>query len=271
MKLRKAVDALSVANFRGVHLAVSRPQAVREYFARCLREFDALAGKGLPHKDPIAFLHQQEWGEATPSERVNLPTRLSDGAGLGLDELVILGAVTRILKPRKVFEIGTYMGLSTSAFILNCPPGAEVFSLDLPRGVETDPLDEEGYAPAERNLIRERRVGSVLHELGIADRYQQILCNSLDFDPVPHVGSVELGFIDGGHGVEFVRNDTLKMAGMMAERGLIFWHDYGGRGGLLPLARYLERLSRSIPVYRVGRTCLAWAVAPSLKRILSAG
>ena len=266
MSLRKAVDALSVANLRGLRLAVTRSDAAREYFARCLREYDGLSGNGLPQKDPLAFIHQQGWTDAVPTDRVQLPTRFSDGAGLGLDELVILAAVTRLLKPRKVFEIGTYMGLSTSAFILNSPSDAEIVSLDLPRNGQRGTVDQD-YAPAERELIREHRVGALLHELGLASRYQQILCDSLDFDPAGHADSVELGFIDGGHGLKFVRNDTLKMAKMMAGRGLVFWHDYGGRGGLLPLAHYLEQLSRSIPIYRVGRTCLAWTAASSLKRI----
>lgn len=269
MHVRKVLDAISVTNLRALQLAVGRPEVVREYFARCLREYDGLAGQGLPHKDPIAFLCEQGWGQVTPDERVHLPTQLSDGGGLGLHELVILATVTRLLKPKKVFEFGTYMGLSTSAFVLNSPPDATVISVDLPSDPEIGNISNDEYAPAERQLIRERKVGFVLRELGLQNRYQQVLCNSLDFDPTPEAGSVELGFIDGGHALKFVRNDTIKMARMMAERGLVFWHDYGGRGGLLALSGYLEKLSRSIPIYRLNGTALAWASAPALKQIVS--
>jgi len=269
MDVRKLLDAISVTNLRALQLAIARPRVVREYFARCLREYDGLSGQGLPHKDPIAFLCEQGWGHVTPHDSVHLPTRLSDGGGLGLHELVILAAVTRLLKPKKVFEFGTYMGLSTSAFVLNSPSDSAVISVDLPSDVEVENIGSNEYAPAERQLIRERKVGFVLHELGLQNRYQQILCNSLDFDPTSQAGSVELGFIDGGHALEFVRNDTIKMARMMAERGLVFWHDYGGRGGLLALSGYLEELSQSIPIYRVSGTALAWASAPSLKQIVS--
>lgn len=269
MYVRKLLDAISVTNLRSLQLAVARPQSVREYFARCLREYDGLAGQGLPHKDPIAFLCEQGWGQVGSDERVQLPTQLSGGGGLGLHELVILATVTRLLKPRKVFEFGTYMGLSTSAFILNSPSDAAVISVDLPSDPEAGNIGDDEYAPAERQLIRERKVGSVLRELGLQNRYQQVLCNSLDFDPTSEAGSVELGFIDGGHALRFVRNDTIKMARMMAERGLVFWHDYGGRGGLLELSGYLEKLSRSIPIYRLNGTALAWASAPALKQIVS--
>jgi hypothetical protein len=37
---------------------------------------------------------------------------------------------------------------------------------------------------------------------------------------------MELGFVDGGHSLAHVRNDTGKMAVMAANRGLVFWHDY---------------------------------------------
>jgi len=269
MNVRKLFDAISVTNLRAFQLALARPRFVREYFARCLREYDALAEQGLPHKDPIAFLCEKGWGHVSSDDYVNLPTRLADGAGLGLHELVILAAVTRLLKPKKVFEFGTYMGLSTSAFILNSPSDTCVISVDLPPDAKDENIENDEYAPIERQLIRERKVGFLLHELGLENRYQQILCNSLDFDPTSQTGTVELGFIDGGHALKFVRNDTIKMAAMMAERGLVFWHDYGGRGGLLALSRYLEELSRSIPVYRLNGTSLAWASAPALRHLVS--
>jgi len=103
--------------------------------------------------------------------------------------------------------------------------------------------------------------------MGLESRYQQVLCDSLRFDPAPHRGSVELAFIDGAHSLPCVRNDTLKMAVMAAERGLVFWHDYGGRGRFAPLTGYLESLASRIPLYPIPGTSLAWAAAPDLRRL----
>ena len=50
------------------------------------------------------------------------------------------------------------------------------------------------------------------------------------FDPEPHASSVDLAFIDGAHTDDYVRNDTEKIARMMRPGGLVFWHDYGGKG-----------------------------------------
>jgi len=65
-----------------------------------------------------------------------------------------------------------------------------------------------------------------------------------------------------------VENDTRKMAIMLAERGLVFWHDYGGRGSFRGLTEYLEELSRRISLYHVINTTLAWAPASELRKIV---
>jgi hypothetical protein len=56
------------------------------------------------------------------------------------------------------------------------------------------------------------------------------------------------------------------MATMMAARGLVFWHDYGGKGRFQPLAGYLEKLSQRIPIYRINGTSLAWTSGNHLRR-----
>ena len=93
--------------------------------------------------------------------------------------------------------------------------------------------------------------------------------DSLDFDPRPYAGAVELGFIDGAHTLECVENDTRKMAIMMADRGLVFWHDYGGKGRFRDLTEYLDRLSQKILVYRVVGTTLAWSPASEVRKLVS--
>ena len=78
---------------------------------------------------------------------------------------------------------------------------------------------------------------------------------------------MELGFIDGAHALEYVRNDTEKMAIVMADRGLVFWHDYGGKGSFRPLAQYLEGLADRIAIYRIAGTSLAWSPASELRKL----
>jgi hypothetical protein len=161
------------------------------------------------------------------------------------------------------------MGQTTSAFVLNAPPGAAVVSLDLPPDTDLDANAMSGrYIDTDVALVKQRKVGSFLSQAGLDGRYEQIFCDSKQFDPRPHADTVALGFIDGAHSREYVENDTRKMAVMMAKRGLVFWHDYGGKGRFRGLSEYLERLARRIALYRVPKTSLAWAPAAELKKLV---
>jgi hypothetical protein len=195
---------------------------------------------------------------------VGLPVALDSSGGTRLDELLILATVTAVLRPKAVFEIGTFNGRTTSVFVLNAPDDAKITSLDLPPDTDADTVES---LSSDAELVRQRRVASVLHDLRLAHRYEQLLCDSRQFDPAPYAGTIELGFIDGAHAIEYVDNDTRKMAVMMAERGLAFWHDYGGKGRFGELTRYLDRLSRRIEVFRVAGTTLAWSPASELRKL----
>jgi hypothetical protein len=58
------------------------------------------------------------------------------------------------------------------------------------------------------------------------------------------------------------------MATMMAARGLVFWHDYGGKGSFRELTAYLDGLARRVAIYRVANTTLAWSPASELRKII---
>lgn len=254
-------------NLCGLRLALSRPQKLRQYLSFCLRKYDELSDHGLPDKDPVAYIYDQRWATTSPGDRVEIPTRLDITGGTRLNESLVLATVTRVLKPNKIFEIGTYKGATTSLFILNAPRDATVVTLDLPPEAQMTDDMRKAYTKVDLRVIRNRKVGSYLAELGLEHRCQQVLCDSLQFDVSPHRGSVELGFIDGAHTLPYVKSDTLKMAAMMAERGLVFWHDYGGQGTIRPLGLYLEALAQTIPIYCIYGTALAWTTAADLRML----
>ena len=102
----------------------------------------------------------------------------------------------------------------------------------------------------------------------IQANYTQLLCDSMEFDPSPYLDSVDLGLVDAAHDVVHARNDTIKMARMLSDDGIVFWHDYGGKGAFRPLASYLESLGRECSMYRIPETTLAWTYAKELKRAI---
>lgn len=231
-------------------LALRDPTNLRRYIAFCLKKYDELAGNGLPPASPV-----------TPDTNLTISIPAAHtGGGMSFGELVILARVTAARRPRTIFEIGTYNGLSTAVFVLNAGSNSSVITLDLPVGFS----ESSGNLARDRELVCNRAVGSVLRALGLTG-YTQLFCDSMDFDPSAYAGMVDLALIDGAHDVVHVENDTRKVAMMMKVDGMVFWHDYGGKGALRPLSSYLERLGKKCRLYRVPGTSLAWAQGSALK------
>lgn len=256
MEMRTVLEALLCANMRALELTFRRPRALRPYLSHCVRKYEELAEHGLAARGPV-----------TPPANltITLPAAHS-GGGMSFAELVVLARVTKTLSPKTVFEMGTYNGLTTAVFILNTDPEARIFTLDLP----VESLAAQASLTTDQELVKDRNLGLVPQALGLG-RYTQLLADSMTFDPSPYLDSVDLGFVDAAHDLEHVRNDTIKMARMMNQHGMIFWHDYGGKGTFRPLTEYLEGLARLCPIYRVPETSLAWAPALDLKVALASG
>lgn len=253
MRASDLLRGVSCLSPRIVSLALRRRSELRTYISCCLRKYDELAGTGLPCRKPPIPAHDGT---------IVSPSLDARGGGMSDQELVVLARTTKALKPKTIFEFGTYNGLTTAVFLLNSPPNTRILTLDLP-------LDAKGSAAAmaaDQLLVASRDLASVPATLGISD-YTQLLCDSMSFDISAYLNCVDLGLIDAAHDLAHVRNDTEKMVRMMTEEGILFWHDYGGRGITGPLSSYLERLGKRTPLYRVIDTQLAWAPASGLKRL----
>ncbi|HEY6372970.1 MAG TPA: class I SAM-dependent methyltransferase, partial [Candidatus Sulfotelmatobacter sp.] len=252
---RQAADAAKALNLCSIRLTTRNPSLLRSYLSFCLKKYDEIIGNGLPAKSPIP--------ELTPTDvdTLTIPLRFQTGGGTDPREILNLAAVTKLLRPKRIFEIGTYNGRTTAVFILNSSPECAVYTLDLPPDTRNLP----DYLPTDICLVQDRRPEGYLKRAGLSERYRQIYCDSMTFDPEPFRDSIDLGFIDGAHKEKFVRNDTKKMAVMISRRGYVFWHDYGGRGTFRPLANYLETLP--IEIYRIPATSLAWTTAAEMKKL----
>jgi hypothetical protein len=253
--VRQSLDTLQGLNLCAIRLALRRSPMLRTYISTCLRRFDDMAGNGLPVKNPIAGL------EEGTGQVLSVPLQFKTGGGTDTLEILTLAAIAKVRKPRRVFEIGTYNGKTTSVFLLNTPEESQVFTLDLPPsgGVA------ENYLPSDVELVNNRRTDDFLVPFRSSERYHQLYCDSKLFDPEPFRDSIDLGFIDGAHTRDFVQNDTEKMAIMMAPDGLVLWHDYGGKGSFRPLADYLESLPCAM--CRITGTSLAWTTGAEIKKL----
>jgi len=125
------------------------------------------------------------------------------------DDYLVLHCLIRECKPRRVFEIGTHLGVGTK-IIKNAWTDADVISLDL--------------APAQASLsanhpewCKSGAVGSYC-----PFPYTQVFGDSRSYDYSQHL-PIDAWFIDAGHTRENVRIESLVAFGSGAR--LIVWHD----------------------------------------------
>ena len=192
----------------------------------------------VPIKPKVVFMKIEASDPAPVSMKINVP---SSGIGsVTLLEASALVSLVKLVKPRKIFEFGTFLGYSTSLLVENSADDCAVYSLDLGDSHVSDkPLD----AFAEADL---RSDGDINDEylrgaqgargphyttaLSAADRSRLSLLqqDSREFDPADHglEGSVDLVFVDGGHHTEIVTIDTANARKMIGDSGAIVWHDF---------------------------------------------
>lgn len=170
-------------------------------------------------------------------------------------DLISVCMLCQILKPKVVFEIGTYRGAGALHWAANSRE-AQIYTLDLPPSA----------SPALTVTTMDRfHISSRGKEGGLAfegrQEAQRIHClygDSASFDFSPYRGAVDLFFVDGAHSYEYVRNDSLRAFECCRSGGVVAWHDYG-RAGVNGVSKYLHELVREEKkIYRVPGGSLAY-------------
>jgi predicted O-methyltransferase YrrM len=179
----------------------------------------------------------------------------ADNWTMPLGELATLGAVCARVQPRRIFEIGTYTGLSTLVMAMNVPTGAEIFTLDLPPAARATHVHGRGIGG-----LRDFDVGAHVRGLAEGPSVRQLYGDSRTFDPAPFRASVDLVLIDADHTYDFVRADTEHALAMVRRGGVIVWDDYVWTEDAPECAgvtRCVNELAQTRPVRRIAGTRLA--------------
>lgn len=150
-----------------------------------------------------------------------------------VDQIVIL-ALAELVRPSKIVEIGTYLGYTTALLAMNVT-NASIFSIDLPRDAENNSwqFDKQKIYQNDKdndNFLRSKQYiegEKYLRELSESERQRIFLIkkDSTKMDFRREFGSSEFVFIDGGHDMQTISQDTLNARGIV-KRGVIIWHDY---------------------------------------------
>jgi predicted O-methyltransferase YrrM len=175
-----------------------------------------------PVADTRSFPHI-DFSEITGrSIRLSFQTFPRIGASISLVEAAALSALIHKINAKRIFEFGTYKGVSTTQLALNLPHDGMVFSLDLPEDHPAYSLDIP--KAAEQQIAAEKGKGVLIpHDLG--GKVTFLRADSAKFDTAPYLESMDLIFVDGAHSYEYVKNDTVKGLEMLRPGGIIAWHD----------------------------------------------
>lgn len=170
---------------------------------------------------------------------ITVPCRrvIADDIQLPYPELVILASVCKFLEARRVFEIGTYNGLSALTMAINSPSEAEICTLDLSPDLPFG-------------------VGSVYRGAKEEAKIRQLFGDSTKFDYQPYHGKMDFVFVDGNHAYEFARSDSENAFQMVRPGGVIIWDDYNPFSGH-GVMRYLNALRNSKPLFWLAGTRFA--------------
>jgi predicted O-methyltransferase YrrM len=142
-------------------------------------------------------------------------------------ERYIIGHLIKFLKPRKLLEVGTFEGHTTRLMLENASVDCQIATIDLER---EDGRVGIGFADHPRQ-------NAIVQVLG--NTFEEATWNSID--------CVDFCFIDAAHSYQAVQNDTEKVRRVLAENGVIVWHDYTSSAGnkTFAVGRYIRDQMKS--------------------------
>jgi hypothetical protein len=181
------------------------------------------------------------WQRLLPAKPIAIVKPRKLPGGVSLAELAVLAtAAASVQSGAEIIEIGTFDGRTTLNFAVNAAAHQKIFTLDLPPDVPT----RFTHSPGERAYVDKPIFGR--HFLNAPPEWQrscgritQLLGDSATFDWTQHHGQAGLVFVDGSHTYETVLTDSDAALRLVADRGMIIWHDYGVWEGV---TRALEEL-----------------------------
>lgn len=147
-----------------------------------------------------------------------------------------LAAVALRFQPRRIFEIGTYKGV-TSDFFLSLLPECEVVSI-----AYQNPIWSLLGPSSNNSELPRAAIGSEVQARHRA-RFTQLLGDSHKLDASAMLrrhGAFDLVFVDGDHTGVGVAQDTVLAQAVLAANGSICWHDANPKPAYREVRTFLE-------------------------------
>ena len=169
------------------------------------------------------------WSAVIPRRPIHLAAISRHDGNVRLGELAILAQAAAATRPGdEIIEIGTFNGRTTLNLSLNAPRASPIFTLDLLSHQPT----QFRLASGERHFVDkpfpgERFLSCARQWRDDAARITQLAGDSATFDWSAHLRKAGLVFVDGSHAYHYTRLDSETAFRLVAEGGVVLWHDYG--------------------------------------------
>ncbi len=167
-----------------------------------------------------------------------------------IEELVVLAKIVRFFKPKKILEIGTYLGNTTLQLAANSK--AKIFTLDLPPQVSQKKAPYEILDP--QLDVYPSNPGIKFKKSSYSSRIKQLYGNSIKYNFSKFKGKIDLVFVDGSHHYKYIRKDSINAIQLLSPHGIIIWHDYSSYAP--DVIRVLNDLGRKLPLIHLKNTRL---------------
>ena len=163
------------------------------------------------------------------------------------EDLALICRMVAHLRPRTLFEFGTFLGATTYNMARYAPPDAVVYTLDLPPATRQTalPLDAREWLYVEKP-----EVGTVYRKTREAGKIIQVFGDSALTDFSRFAGLMDFILIDASHAYENCLSDSLRALTMRSPRGVIAWHDDSLWTGVTAALDDLQRSSERFAALR---------------------
>ena len=167
-----------------------------------------------------------------------------------LDTMILL-SIAKLIQPRNFFEIGTFLGAQTLNMAVNIKSADKIYTMDLGEA-DTKALEQqkEDAVLTVKHLANEKRLAFL--GTPYESKVQQLFGNSNTYDFSRFHGQMDMIYIDGGHDLETLTNDTRNAFAMLSSGrpACVAWHDYGN--AVYPQVKtYLDELSNTKKIYHI--------------------
>lgn len=169
----------------------------------------------LPQINPAQFI---------PANVAVSPLEWDDVNGnMPLNDITFICRWVAHLRPRTVFEIGTFRGVTTYNLAKCAAEDAVVYTLDLPPSFTHTAFR---LHELEVRFAEKAEIGEVYRRHPESRKIVQLQGDSALFDFSRYAGLIDFVLVDASHTYANCLSDSLRAITLRSSRGVIAWHDY---------------------------------------------